>query len=195
MPENKVTFGLENVHYAPYTIIDGVVTFEKPTPIPGGVELTNEPRGDMTEFYADNMVYYSAANNQGYESTLNIANIPDQFAIDCLGEELDEEDGVQSEYADAKQKQFALLFQFEGDVKAVRHVMYNCTANRPNVNSSTKTDTVEPNANELTFVSSPIVLNNRKIVKTKTTPTTKAAIYDGWYENVYVKGQAAIPEV
>ncbi|RVU60784.1 phage tail protein, partial [Bacillus thuringiensis] len=118
MPENKVSYGLKNVHYVPYNVTDGVVTFKTPIPMPGAVELTNEPRGDLIEFYADDMLYYSADNNQGYEGTLNIATIPEQFAIDALGEQLDETDGVLNELADAKGQPFALLFEFDGDVKA-----------------------------------------------------------------------------
>ncbi|MGD6899341.1 major tail protein [Bacillus infantis] len=187
MPENKVTFGLKNVHYAPYTVAAGAVTFETPIPMPGAVDLTTDPRGELTEFYADDMLYYSASNNQGYDGTLSIANIPEQFAIDALGEELDEEDGVINEMADSKGKPFALLFEFDGDAKAVRHVMYNCTANRPSVGSTTKTNTQEPNTNELTFVSSPIEIGGRRMVKTKTRAETPAAVYDAWYDAVYKK--------
>ncbi|KAB2334258.1 major tail protein [Bacillus mesophilum] len=187
MPENKVTFGLENVHYATYTEGTGVITYDTPVAIPGGVDITLTPRGELTEFYADNMAYYVANSNQGYDGTLNIANIPEQFAIDALGEEKDEIDGVISEVADAKQKPFALLFQFEGDAKAVRHVMYNCTANRPTISSSTKTNTTEPNTNELTFVASPAVIDGKKMVKTKTGANTSPAVYDAWFESVYKK--------
>lgn len=187
MPENKVTFGLRNVHYAPYTVTAGVVTFETPIPMPGAVELTTDPRGELTEFYADDMLYYSASNNQGYDGTLTIANIPEQFSIDALGEELDETDGVINEMADGKGKPFALMFEFDGDQKAIRHVMYNCTANRPSVGSATKTNTQEPNTNELTFVASPIEINGRRMVKTKTRSTTPAAVYDAWYSTVYTK--------
>ncbi|OFD80170.1 prophage pi2 protein 39 [Bacillus mycoides] len=115
--ENKVQFGLKNVHYATFEEKDGVVTFETPTPLPGGVELTFEPRGDLIEFYADDMLYYAASNNQGYDGTLSIASIPEKFAIDALGEQLDEVDGVLNELADAKGKSFALLFEFDGDKK------------------------------------------------------------------------------
>lgn len=192
MPEqNKVTFGLQDVYYATYTEVDGAVTYDTPVPIPGGVELTTDPRGDLVEFYADNMLYYSASNNQGYDGTLTIANIPEQFLIDALGEELDEEDGVLNEIADKTGKPFALMFQFQGDKKAVRHVLYNCTANRPTIASSTKTNTVEPNTNELTFVASPIKINEKLMVKTKTTASTSTAVYDAWYQSVYKKTPGA----
>ncbi len=188
MPENKVTFGLKNVHVAPFTVTDSVITYETPYRLPGGIELSLEPRGEMTEFYADDVLYYSASNNQGYDGTLSIANIPEKFAIDALGEIKDATDMVLTEKATSKGKPFALLFEFDGDVKATRHVLFNCTANRPSVGSTTKTNTNEPNANELSFVASP--RETDLSVKTKTTPTTPAAVYDAWYTEVYEKTPA-----
>lgn len=182
---NKITFGLRNVHYAPFTVAAGVVTYETPLPLPGGIEISLEPRGDMVEFYADDMLYYSASNNQGYDGTLSLANITEEFLIAALGEVKDAEDMVLTESANSVGKPFALMFEFAGDVKAVRHVMYNCTANRPTVASSTKTASAEPNANELTFVASP--RDGDYAVKTKTTSTTPTPIYDAWYANVYEK--------
>lgn len=182
---NKVTFGLKNVHYATYTETAGTITYDAPVPIPGAVEISLEPRGEMVEFYADDMLYYSASNNQGYDGTLSVANIPQQFAIDALGETLDETDGTLTESSNGKGKNFALMFEFDGDEKAVRHLLYKCSANRPTVASSTKTDTAEPNANELSFVSSP--RDTDYAVKTKTTDTTPPAVYDAWYDAVYEK--------
>ena len=191
MAENKVQFGLKNVHYATYTEENGIVTFDKPVRLPGAVELTTDPRGELTEFYADDMLYYSASNNQGYDGTLSIAKIPEQFAIDALGEELDEEDGVIHEMSDSKGKPFALLFEFDGDVRAIRHVMYNCTANRPSISSATKTAAAEPTPNELTFVASPMEIDGRRMVKTKTRENTPDNIYKAWYEEVYTKTPTA----
>ncbi len=189
MPENKVTFGLKNAHYATYTVgADGTITYDAPIPLPGSVELTLEPRGDMVEFYADNMLYYSAPNNQGYDGTLSIAKITDQFAIDVLGEEEDDADFVITEKTNAKGKPFAFLFEFDGDVKATRHVLYNCTANRPTLSGSTTTDSVEPTPNELTFIAS--ARPNDYAVKTKTTAQTPDSIYDSWYTAVYEKVEA-----
>ena len=189
--ENKVAFGLKNVYYALYDVTGGVVTFKTPIPIPGAVELTFDPRGDLIEFYADDMLYYAASNNQGYDGTLSIATIPEQFAIDALGEQLDETDGVLNELADAKGNPFALLFEFDGDVNATRHVMYNNSASRPTIASKTKTNSAEPNTNELKFVSSPIDINGKRMVKTKTTSKTTQALYDNWYKEVYAKKTVA----
>lgn len=189
MSENKVTFGLKNAHYA---LIEEEteegITYGTPIRIPGAVEISLEPRGEMTEFYADDMLYYAAQNNQGYDGTLNIANIPDQFAIDCLGEEQDEEDKVITEKSNKEGKPFALLFEFDGDVKATRHVLYNCSANRPTIASTTRSNSKEPNTNELSFVSSP--RSTDLSVKTKTTTSTPDNIYNNWYKKVYEKAAA-----
>lgn len=187
---NKVNFGLKNVHYAPITETNGESTYGEPIRIPGAVSLALTPRGELAEFYADNMLYYSASSNDGYDGTLSIANIPEQFAIDALGEEKDEDDGVLTEKADAKQKDFALLFEFDGDKKATRHVLYQCSANRPTVSGETTTNTKEPQPNELTFISS--ARPTDYAVKTKTTTETTEAVYNAWYTKVYEK--EAIPE-
>lgn len=187
MSENTVTFGLKNTHYAPYSIVAGEIVFEKPIPFPGATAITLDPRGELVEFYADDMLYYSATNNQGYDSKITVAKMTEQFAIDALGEELDEEDGVINELADAKGKPFALLFEFDGDVKSTRHVLYSCTASRPSVGSSTKTSKAEPNTSELSLIASPIEIGGKRLVKSKTKTTTKPEIYANWYEEVYVK--------
>lgn len=190
MDEEKVSYGLSNVHYATYTEANGVITFDTPVRIPGAVEMTNDPVGDPIKFYADNMIYYQADNNQGYEGKFSIAHVPDSFKRDVLGEELDEVNGVMSEYADAKTKPFALLFQFENDVKARRHVMFNCNAQRPSLSSSSKSDKTDPNTTELNYTAGPILLNGRPIVKTSTTQTTPQAVYDAWFNTVFT-GSAA----
>ncbi|MCM3111683.1 major tail protein [Lederbergia lenta] len=182
---NKVNFGLKNVHYAPITETDGEVTYGTPIRIPGAVSLTLTPRGELAEFYADNMLYYSSASNDGYDGTLSIATTPEQFAIDALGEVKDEVDGTLTEKADAKQKQFAFMFEFDGDVKATRHVLYQCSANRPTVTGGTTTNTKEPQPNELTFIAS--ARPKDYAVKTKTTTETSEEVYNAWYQSVYEK--------
>jgi len=182
---NKVQFGLKNVHFAPYEVIDGEVLYDTPVAIPGAVSLSLTPRGDLTEFYADNMLYYSAAANDGYDGTLSIANITEEFAIEALGETKDTEDGTLTETSDSTGKPFAMMFEFDGDVKATRHVLYACTANRPTISGETTTQNKEPQPNELTFVSS--ARHGDLKVKTKTTADTPEEVYNDWYDNVYEK--------
>lgn len=192
MPEEeKVQYGLDNVHYATYTITGGAITFDTPIAIPGAVEMTNDPVGDPIEFFADNMIYYYADNNQGYEGTLNIARLPDSFRQAVLSEELDETDKVIAEYADVQTKPFALIFQFLNDLKSRRHVLFNCNARRPGLSSQTKTTSVEPGTTELSYKATPIILNSRPIVKVSTTQGTTETVYNSWFQEVYVAPEGA----
>jgi phi13 family phage major tail protein len=94
------------------------------------------------------------------------------------------EGGVLIENADAQTKNFALMFEFQGDKKAIRHVLYYCSANRPSDASKTK-DGAEPNTTELSIIASPRPDNN--LVKAKTTVGVKDEIYNEWYTKVYEK--------
>lgn len=186
--ENKVVYGLTNAHYAKITEENGVIEYGTPKRLAGAVEISLTPRGDMIEFYADNMVFYAASNNQGYDGGLTIANLPEDFLVEILGEVKDETDGVITEVASAKSSSFALMFEFDGDVKATRHVLYSCSASRPTVSGTTKTNSAEPKPNELTFIAGPRATD--EFVKTKTGADTPVEVYNEWYQKVYEKTPA-----
>ncbi|WP_025148781.1 major tail protein [Bacillus sp. H1a] len=186
MPENKVVFGLKKVHYSVISEDEtGKITYGTPAKLPGAVEMKLEPKGEQTDFYADDSNYYTESSNQGYEGTLTIANITEAFRTEVLGEVLDEVDKVLTEVSNAKFKKIALMFEFDGDVKATRHVLYNVSVSRPGANSSTKSDKTEPNTTELSFVAAQHPVNYK--VKTSTTVGTPAKTYDDWYTKVYEK--------
>lgn len=180
--KNKVEFGLENVHFAKATLdlTTGEMTYGTPVKWPGAVDIALEPSGDLIKFKADNIDYYVSGNNQGYDGTMTTALVPDTFATEILGEVV--ESGIQSEYSNSETSQFALMFQFEGDKHAIRHVLYNCTATRPTVGSTTK-DSGDPNTTQLTFSAAP--RPNDKLVKRKTRPDTDPTVYDAWFTNVF----------
>ena len=190
--ENKVVYGLKNVHYSKMTIDQtGKVGYAKPTAIKGAVEISLENKADLVSFEADNEVYYSAPGTSSYDGTLTIAKVPDLFLVDILGEVLDATDGVQTEVDGAKTSNFALLFQFEGDVTGTRHLFYNCSASRPSVASKTGK---EIGTTELGFTASAKPsesVNDKAIVKAKTTGSTTEAVYNAWFDAVYVKAPAA----
>lgn len=181
--ENKVKFNLKNVHYAKLNIdSEGVVAYEKPVAIPGGVELSLDAKGDTEEFYADGMVYYTSTANNGYEGDLEIALVPLSFETDILKNELDD-NKVSVENSNTESAEFALLFEFDGDVKSVRHVLYRCKATRPSVASKTNEDKKEVQTEKLSLKASPLSNGN---VKTKTTAATPDETYNKWYEAVYI---------
>jgi phi13 family phage major tail protein len=188
--ENKIKYGLKNVYYAIATIdSNGAATYGEPVAFPGAVSLSLDPQGDTTPFYADNIVYWTGISNTGYEGTLEVARVIDSFKTDVLGF-INSEKHVLLEDAGAEAVHFALLFQFEGDKKATRHVMYNCTATRPSTGSSTKNETVEPGTESLDIRATSIyvagVSGGKDIVKAESVEGTDATVYSSWFTTVYV---------
>lgn len=187
---NKVKFGLKNVHYALLTTGDeGAVSFGTPVAIPGAVNLSLDAQGEPSTFYADDIAYYVTAANDGYSGTLEIALIPDSFRKDVLQDTEDQTDKVLIENVSAESKPFALLFEFAGDQKAVRHVLYNCSATRPGLTGATTTNTKEPTTESMTITASPLSNGN---VKAKTTPDTPDAKYNAWYQSVWQPAEAGV---
>ena len=185
---NKIKYGLKNVYYALATIAaDNTATFGTPVAIPGAVNLTLDAQGDRSPFYADNIEYYVSVANNGYEGDLEIALVPESFEKDILGMVEDNKD-VLLEDANAEPKHFALLFQFEGDQRAKKHVIYNCTTTRQSIEGETKGENIDPKTETLSLRAAPIHVSaiNKDIVKAKTTDTTDATTYSGWNSTVYV---------
>lgn len=184
---NKIKYGLKNVYYAVATIgTDGTATYATPVAFPGAVSLSMEPQGENTPFYADNIVYWVGVGNTGYEGDLEIARVIDSFKTDILGYVEDSKD-VLVEDAQAEAVHFALLFQFEGDVKATKHVLYNCTATRPSSSGSTKEASVEPQTETITITATTIYNSSLQtdIVKSETKEDTDSTTYNGWFSAVY----------
>lgn len=185
---NKIKYGLKNVYYAVATIAtDGTATYATPVAFPGAVSLSMEPQGEATPFYADNIVYWVGAGNGGYEGDLEVARVIDSFKTDVLGFVADSKD-VLVEDLNATAVHFALLFQFEGDEKATKHVMYNCTATRPSAAGSTKEDTITPETESITITATSIYNASlaKDIVKAEANESTDATTYTGWTSAVYL---------
>lgn len=180
---NKVKFNICNVHYAPITLTAaGTVTFATPVAMSGAVSLSLDPNGEPESFYADGMEYYIINNNMGYDGDLELAMIPESFRTDILKEEADDND-VLMENANSETGSFALLFEFDGDVKKIRHVMYNCSASRPKIESKTNEESKEVQTETLTIKARPLA---NGFVKAKTGDKTVGAVYADWYKAVYI---------
>lgn len=188
---NKIKYNLKNTHYAKITVeTDGTVTYATPVPIPGSVSIALDAQGDITKFYADGITYYQASANNGYEGDLEIALVPESFRTDILGEVLDAKK-VLIENSEVTGSSFALLFEFTGDEKAIRHVLYNCVSTRPSLESQTKEDTITPGTETLTISATPLPNGD---VKAKSGNETDPTAYSGWYGAVYKRTAEAPTE-
>ena len=187
--KNKVKFNLKNAHYAMLSVSEeGEISYGKPVPMPGSVSISLDANGEPENFYADGVAYYVINNNMGYDGDLELAMIPESFRTDALGEKLDDK-GVLIENAEVELSSFALLFEFDGDQRHIRHVLYNCSASRPGIEGKTNEESREVQTETLTVKATPLPSG---MVKAKTGDTTDAAVYNGWYAAVYMP--AAAPE-
>ena len=181
---NKIKFNLKNVYVAKLTITnDGGFSYGTPRHIPGAVSLSLDAEGESSPFYADGIVYFRSTSNNGYTGSLEMALIPDWFREEYL-REIKDKKGVLVESANiTEQVYFALLFEFDGDVKKIRHCMYQCTASRPSVSSQTKESNITPVTETLNLTADP---RSDGLVKSKTGEDTNDATYANWYRSVYI---------
>lgn len=190
---NKVKYGLKNVYYAVATIdaATNTATYGTPVAWPGAVNLSLDAEGETTKFRADNVDYWVGQSNNGYSGDFESALIPDSFRTDVLGD-IEDDNDVIIENAGAPTKAFALMFQFEGDANATRHVLYNCTATRPSVSGATTDEEIEPQTEtlELTAVAIHNASLDKDIVKARCNEGD--APYATWFSAVYTPTVAPV---
>ncbi|MEE0865511.1 MAG: major tail protein [Clostridia bacterium] len=189
MPENKVKFGLSNVHIAKITETDGAITYGTPFAMPGARSLTADPEGETTPFYADNIKYYIATSNQGYTGDLEVAMLIKDFFTQILGQ-TEDSNGALFESADDTTARFALMGEIDGDVKKRRFVYFDCTATRPGSEMNTIEESKEPQTDTVSISMSP--RSTDKAIKAVIEPTTEnQAVYDTFFTKVYEKDATA----
>ena len=184
---NKVKYNLKNVHAAKMTetVMDGVAsfTYAKPKAIPGAVSISLDAEGESSPFYADGIVYFRSVTNNGYSGDLEIALIPEWFRTEILQETLDDKGVLVENSGVGESVKFALLFEFDGDINAIRHVLYNCSASRPSIGGKTNEEEKEVQTETISIKARPLP---NGYVKAKTGDETTAETYAGWYQEVYM---------
>lgn len=182
---NKVQFNLKNVAYA--TLVENQsssglvsVSYGDVKRVNGAVSVDLAQDGEMTDFYADGGKYYVTRSNQGYSGSLEMALIPDSMLVDIFDMKEDEE-GVLFDNANDVPRDFALMFQIDGDVEETYYCFYKCSASRPSITSRTNEESKEPQTMTLELSVSPM-LDDGKIMAKATAENMNA---DDWYANPY----------
>lgn len=179
----KVKFGFKNVYYAAITD-DG---YETPKKLNGAVSMSLSKVGENVDMYADDVSYFRESVNNGYDGTLEVAKISQDFLTDILGYTVDT-NGIIVENANAVSKNFALLCEFTTDDGAEKYAFLNCSASRPDISSTTKTSTKEVQTESLEISIRP---NADGIVRYTTGDDPDETVAAGWYSAVY-QGSASI---
>lgn len=189
MSENKVRFGLSNVHYAILT--EGSSNaWATPVAVPGAVSLTVDANVASSDFYADNVAYFRTFANNGYTCTLEMAKITEKMLDEVFGMAADAT-GVIREKTGVEPKPFALLFQVEGDQADENYLFYRCVpSSKPNEGSQTTGENgAEPQTQSFEFSALPLVTgaaNQKGLIKAKTGSTASTSVISGWYGAVNV---------
>lgn len=186
---NKVHFGLKSVHYAVITYSTaGSPTWGSPKAVPGAVSLTLSKESGTTDFYADDIKYFHLASNNGYTGTLEMADFPATMRSDIWGQTVTSTGKMVVEDIADNTKEFALMFEIDGDQSPERFCFYRCTADRPDVASATKADSVEVQTQSCDITVMPVVdpagsAPNGKVYY-RTTADTPSATYNSFYSSV-----------
>ena len=134
---------------------------------------TNRTAGSSYSFF---MGGSAAGKNVNERSAMQMT------AVSALNETLDD-NKVLIEDANSELNRFALLFEFDGDVKHIRHVLYNCSASRPGIEGKTNEESREIQTETLTIKATPLPSG---VVKAKTGNETDSTVYADWYKAVYM---------
>lgn len=193
MANNKVKFGLKNVHYALVTetvATDGTVSssYGDVKAIAGAVSLSMSSTASKSVFRADDSDYYVSYGEGGYEGDLEVARVNEDFLKDVLGF-VEDNDKILVEAGAAFKtvNYFALTFEFDGDQKATKHCLYKCSASRPNIASQTTGEggTTDPQTETLTITAVPRA-DADKYIHLQTQDTTSTAVVEAWYTAIPV---------
>lgn len=123
---NKVEFGISQLHVGTYTVDgDGNVTMGSPYHQKGAVSFSPEEQSELTNFYADNIVYWSGYSGGSFEGDLEVAKFDDAFKTQFLGYKTLTNGGL-ANVKNAIKPNVYLAFQVEGDKESRRCIMFNC---------------------------------------------------------------------
>lgn len=123
---NKVEFGISNLYVGTYTVAtDGTVTMGSPYHQAGAVSFSPDENSDKTDFYADNVIYWSGYSGGTFEGDLEVAKFDDTFKKNFLGY-IEKGDGGLAVVKNVAKPNVWIAFQVEGDAESRRCIMYNC---------------------------------------------------------------------
>ena len=193
MSANKVKYGLKNVHYALVTETvatdgTGAITssYGSLKALAGAVSLSMSSSASKSVFRADNEDYFVSYGQGGYEGTLEVARVNEDFLKDVLSLKEDT-DKILVEDSDAFKtvNYFALVFEFDGDQRETKHCLYKCSASRPDIASQTTGEggSTDPQTESLTITAVPRA-DADKYIHIQTQESTSTAVTTAWYTAV-----------
>lgn len=179
MAENKVQFGVSNLHFGTYEVSDeGVVTLGEPFHLPGTVNISLDAESEENTFWADNVKYWTGYSDNGYTGEIENALFTDAFKTKFMNY-LELDDGGIAQIKGKQNKVVYMMFQSEGDKEARRGILYNISLGQISREYATTEDSIEPQTATLPFTVSGD--NGTGIIRTAYKPEN--ATYDTLFTN------------
>jgi len=150
----------------------------------GTRQINFTPNGELIPVYADGTIIYVGKANTGYNGTMEVTVLNEEFKKWALSEEVDN-NNVQYELASSTVNRFYLVWEWINDKKNTRHIMYNVTANRPEMASTTMGDGGSKSAQYETLPLVAIPRTDGKI-KANTRYDVSSTVYDSWFTTPYL---------
>lgn len=174
MGKNKVKYGIKKLYVAKILAGSaGGYTFGTPFHIPGAINLNLDSQMNVTNIAADDIKdYASETANNGYEGTVEVALLPEQFETEILGDT----NGVEN--SETKSAEFAMLVEFTGDQKKGRYCFWRTQlTKRPTISQRTKGENFQIDTDTL----------NIKCMPRLDTYDIKGKCYEDWdvYDGFY----------
>lgn len=146
---NKVEFGISNLHIGTYTVDDnGDVTLGTPYHQKGAVSFAPEEQSEKSDFYADNIAYWSQYSGGSFEGDLTVAKFSDDFKKNFLGFKATVDGGLALIKNPTKPDVY-IAFEVDGDAESRRVIFYNCQLGAITREYNTVEDTKEPQTEAL----------------------------------------------
>jgi len=140
---NKVLFGFSDLYVGTYAVNNGTVTLGTPYHQRGAVGFSPEPNESETNFYADNMAYFTEQIGRTRAGDLEVAKFDDSFKEQFLGY-VQSSGGGLAEVINPVKPNIYIAFEIQGDKEARRVIMYNGTLGSINREYSTIEENREP---------------------------------------------------
>lgn len=146
---NKVEFGISNLHVGTYSVSSaGVVSLGTPYHQKGAVSLSLDPESDKSDFFADNIKYWSGYVDNGFSGTVKAARFDTAFKTQFLGYAA-LSGGAIGKVKTATKPNVYLAFEAEGDAEKRRVLLLNATLGEIKREFATIEDKKEPATEEL----------------------------------------------
>lgn len=182
---NKVNWGLAASAWGKITVdANGNDVYGAPIMFLGDRQVNFSPAGDLVKVFADGTVIYVGRENSGYTGSLELTNMDDDFAEWALSESVDQKN-VQYETKEPVVNRIYLLWEWVQDTKNTRHIMYNVTVSRTDLNATTANDNDTKTAQYQT-VNLTAIPRADGIVKAKTRVDVDSTTYNNWFNTAYV---------